>query len=173
MDTGVRTEKQNRDGGESYYGYRSQDGEIEQGRRRDLVWIQELGRRNRTGMEERACRDTGVRTEKQNRDGGESWYGYRSQDGEKEQGWWRELVWIQKLGRRNRTGMEERAGMDTGVRTQKQNREGGETWYGYRSQDGEIEQGWRRELVWIQKLGRRNRTGMGERAGMDLSLIHI
>ena len=31
---------------------------------RELVLIQELRRRNRTGMEERACRDTGVRTEK-------------------------------------------------------------------------------------------------------------
>ena len=52
-------------------------------------------------------------------DGEESWYGYRSYDGEIEQGWGRELVWIQELRRRNRTGMEERAGIEKGVRTEK------------------------------------------------------
>ena len=105
---------------------------------RELVQIQELGWRNRTGMGERAGIDTGVRTEKQNRDGGESQQGYRSQDGEIEQGWMRELVGVQELVRRNRTGMEERASRGTGVSKEKQNRDGGESWYGYRSLDGEI-----------------------------------
>ena len=85
---------------------------------RELVGIHELGRRNRTGMDERAGRDTKVHGEIE-----QGWVrepvGIQELDGEIEQGWMRELVGIQELGQRNKTGIEERAGMDTGVRTEK------------------------------------------------------
>ena len=68
--------------------------------------------------------------------------------GEIEQGWVREPVGIQELdGEIEQGWMRELVGIQ--------------------ELDGEIEQGLMRELVGIQELGRRNRTGMDERAGMD------